>query len=229
MILAILQARMSSSRLPGKVLKTIVGKPVLALQLERLSRCKQIDKLIVATSIEASDEPIEKLCSKLKIECFRGDLADVLDRFYQLSNHQKAKHIVRLTGDCPLVDPRLVDQVINHHVNGKFDYTSNIYPRSYPDGLDVEIMTKATLDWLNKEATSQEDREHVTYFLEKRLLDDNLTNVAVGNVSQKRNLSSLRWTLDTPEDFELIERIYQALYKNNPTFTTNNILEYLKL
>jgi len=229
MILAILQARMSSSRLPGKVLKTIVGKPVLALQLERLSRCKQIDKLIVATSIEASDEPIEKLCSKLKIECFRGDLADVLNRFYQLSNHQKAKHIVRLTGDCPLVDPRLVDQVINHHVNGKFDYTSNIYPRSYPDGLDVEIMTKATLDWLNKEATSQEDREHVTYFLEKRLLDDNLTNVAVGNVNQKRDLSSLRWTLDTPEDFELIERIYQALYKNNPTFTTNNILEYLKL
>jgi len=229
MILAILQARMSSSRLPGKVLKTMVGKPVLALQLERLSQCKKIDKMIVATSIETSDEPIEALCRTLNIECFRGNLHDVLDRFYQLSNRYQADHIVRLTGDCPLADATVIDQVISHHVIGHFDYTSNIFPRTYPDGLDVEVMTKSTLDWLNEQASTQEDREHVTYFLEKRLLEHNLNDIKVGNVSQENDLSALRWTLDTSADFELIESIYQALYQNNPAFTTNNILEYLAL
>ena len=123
MIVAILQARMSSSRLPGKVLKPVVGKPILALQIERLRRCKTIDKLVLATSNQSSDDALEQLCHTLGIECFRGDLEDVLTRFRDAAKHHMAQHVVRLTGDCPLTDPTLIDQLINHHLLGGFDYT----------------------------------------------------------------------------------------------------------
>ncbi|SFC24053.1 cytidylyltransferase domain-containing protein [Pseudoalteromonas denitrificans] len=224
MILAIIQARMSSSRLPGKVLKPILGKPVLALQIERTLRSKKIDKLIIATSQEHSDTPIEVLCHKIGIECYRGDLNDVLKRFNDAAEHYKATHIVRLTGDCPLVDPELIDQVITHHINGNYEYTSNIYPRSFPDGLDIEVLSKETLTRINQTATSDEDREHVTYFIDK-----NTTQFFMGNIAQQDDHSLMRWTLDTQDDFDFISQVYAALYHKKPNFTTLNILDYLEL
>ena len=222
MIVAILQARMSSSRLPGKVLKKIVNKPVLALQLERLQRCKKIDKLVVATSIESSDEPVAKLCEDIGVECYRGNLNDVLKRFKDAADYYQASHVVRLTGDCPLADPELIDRVIALHLSDDYEFTSNIYPRSYPDGLDVEVMTKAVLDLMEEKATCQEDREHVTYYLEKRL-----EQFKLGNVSQSVDQSLLRWTLDNEQDLEFIQDVYQSLYPDNPNFTTQDILDYL--
>jgi len=141
MILAILQARTSSSRLPGKVLKPILGKPMLLLQIERVRRARKIDKLVVATSNDPSDDGIEALCKQHGIDCFRGSLNDVLDRFYRAALTYNPEHIVRLTGDCPLIDPELVDSIIDMHLEGNYDYTSNAIQMTFPDGLDVEILT----------------------------------------------------------------------------------------
>ena len=141
MILAILQARFSSSRLPGKVLKSILGKPMLLHQIERIQNSKRIDKLVVATSIEKSDNVIEEICLDNDIEVFRGSLDNVLDRFYQCAKLYNPEHIVRLTGDCPLVDWQAIDQTIQYHVKGKYDYVNNRSKPAFPDGLDVEVIT----------------------------------------------------------------------------------------
>lgn len=223
MIVAILQARMSSSRLPGKVLKPIVGKPVLELQIERLKRCQRLDKLVIATSIEASDDPLAQLCNDLDVECFRGDLDDVLKRFRDAANHYEAQHVVRLTGDCPLTDPSLIDQIIQHHLSGGFDYTSNIYPRSYPDGLDAEVLTIATLERLYLQAKQPDDREHVTSYIENHFDQFN-----IGNLAQEEDQSLLRWTLDTQQDFDFISFVFNSLYDTNPAFDSKDILELTK-
>ena len=220
MIVAILQARMSSSRLPGKVLKPVVGKPILALQIERLRRCKTIDKLVLATSNQSSDDALEQLCHTLGIECFRGDLEDVLTRFRDAAKHHMAQHVVRLTGDCPLTDPTLIDQLINHHLLGGFDYTSNIYPRSYPDGLDAEVFTFDTLERMYNEAQQPHEREHVTSYIESHFDD-----FQIGNLAQDIDQSALRWTLDTQDDFEFIQWVYESLYETNPNFASKDILE----
>jgi spore coat polysaccharide biosynthesis protein SpsF len=224
MILAIIQARMSSIRLPGKVLKPILGQPVLALQVARTLRSQKIDKLIIATSIEGSDDPIEALCSQIGIDCYRGNLNDVLHRFHCAATQYQASHIVRLTGDCPLVDPILLDEIISLHLQGNFDYTSNIYPRSFPDGLDVEVMTMKTLAYIEKKAITPADREHVTLYLDNHKSDFN-----IGNIAQKDDQSKLRWTLDNQADFDFIAKIYHALYQKNTQFSRQDILDYLAL
>ncbi len=224
MILAIIQARMSSNRLPGKVLKPILGQPVLALQVARTLRSQKIDKLIIATSIENSDNPIEALCSQIGIDCYRGNLNDVLQRFQRAATQYQASHIVRLTGDCPLVDPILLDEIISLHLQGNFDYTSNIYPRSFPDGLDAEVMTMKTLAYIEENAVTPADREHVTLYLDNHKSDFN-----IGNIAQKDDQSKLRWTLDNQADFDFIAKIYHALYKKNPQFSRQDILDYLAL
>ncbi|HWO75376.1 MAG TPA: glycosyltransferase family protein [Bacillus sp. (in: firmicutes)] len=223
MILAIIQARVSSSRLPGKVLKPILGLPLLLLQIERVKQSKHIDYLIVATSKEASDDPIEKLCLDHQIPCFRGELENVLDRFYHAAIPFSPEHIVRFTGDCPLSDPELIDDIIGFHLHGNFDYTSNTIEPTFPDGLDVEVFRFRCLKQAWKEAALPYQKEHVTPFIY-----EHPTRFKLGIYKNHKDLSHLRWTVDEAADFELVKKVYEALYPVNPNFTTEEILLFLE-
>ena len=224
MNLAILQARMSSSRLPGKVLKPILGRPMILLQIERIRDARRVDRLVVATSTDASDDVLVERCAADGVECERGSLDDVLDRFYQVALKFVPAHVIRLTGDCPLIDPDVLDAVIAFHIDGGFDYTSNALDEiTFPNGLDVEVMRFACLERTWKEARFPSEREHVTpYVYNHRGL------FHLGCYSGEPNLSNLRWTVDEPEDLEFVRRIYEALYPINPTFRTRDILALLK-
>lgn len=222
MIVGFLQARFSSSRLPGKVLKPILSKPMLALQIERVQRASSIDRLIVATSHLADDDPIEALSGSLGVKCFRGSLDDVLDRCYQAVKSESPDHIIRLTGDCPLCDPQLIDEVVEFHLSGEYDYSSNTIELSYPDGLDIEVCRFSALKMAQQEATLHSHREHVTQFILQQP-----KRFKLGNYRGEIDRSHLRWTVDEELDFELVTQIYQALYPTNPGFTTEDILAWL--
>ena len=219
MIVAILQARVSSSRLPGKVVKPILGRPVLSLQLERVQRSTAIDQIVVATSVERSDDTLEALCSRMAIPCFRGSLDDVLDRFYQAAIVYHPDHLVRLTGDCPLIDPIVIDQVIAFYLNVDCDYASNTLEPTFPDGLDVEIFRFSTLEQAWEEAKLPSQREHVTPFIY-----GHPERFRLGSFKGSLDRSDLRWTIDEAEDFELVRQIYEELYPQNPNFSTEDIL-----
>ena len=221
-MLAILQARCSSSRLPGKVLKPILGQAMIARHIERLRRSQRISQLLVATSTEPSDDPLAKLCSELKVSCFRGSLDDVLDRFYQAAKAFPSEHLLRLTGDCPLADPNVIDRCIEFHLAGGYDYTSNALQASFPDGLDVEVFRFKCLEDAWTEARLPSEREHVTPFIHCHP-----ARYRIGHYRQARDLSWLRWTVDREEDFQLVEAVYNALYPSNPAFTTADILALL--
>lgn len=223
MILAILQARVSSSRLPGKVLKPILGKPMLVHQIERVRRSAGIGKLVVATSTEASDNPLETLGREHGFEVFRGSLNDVLDRFYQVAAMHNPDQIIRLTGDCPLIDPALVEELIGFHAAGKYDYSSNSHEPTLPDGMDAEIFTFASLAEAWREAKLASQREHVTPFIEGQP-----ERYRIGNLKYGRDLSHLRWTVDEADDFEVVQAIFAELYPRNPGFGMADILEFLE-
>lgn len=221
-VVAVLQARVSSTRLPGKVLLPLLDKPMLARQIERTLRSKLIDKLIVATSQDAGDDAIADLCATIGVPVFRGSLSNVLDRFYNAVVDLRPKHVVRLTGDCPLADPEVIDGVINHHISGGYDYTSNVVEPTYPDGLDAEILTFQALDKVWHSATDSIDLEHVTHYICK-----NPKLFRIGSFKSSRNLSHWRWTVDESKDFQLVELVYKALYTNNPEFSMNDVDELL--
>lgn len=222
-VLMVLQARVSSTRLPSKVLKPILGKPMLAHQILRLKKVKLVDKIVVATSVQRDDDDIEKLCNKLKIECYRGKLDDVLDRYYQACLAYKPTHVVRVTGDCPLIDSDIIDQVIKLHLDNNYDYSSNCAPPTLPDGLDVEIFTFSALEkaWLTSKLPSE--REHVTLFIR-----NNPDLFSMQNFSYHNDLSTLRWTVDEAADFEFVTQIYEALYPKNKYFNLRDILTLLQ-
>jgi spore coat polysaccharide biosynthesis protein SpsF len=222
MILAILQARVSSSRLPGKVLKPLLGVPMLLRQIERLKKSRKIDRLLVATSAEPADDPIEKLCKENGIACYRGSLNDVLDRFYQATRRFDPEHVVRLTADCPLTDAKLIDEVIGFYLDGGFDYASNAIQATYPDGLDMEVFRSSCLEQAWREAALPSQREHVTPFIHQQ---PHLFKI--GHYKNSSDLSDLRWTVDEPKDFELVTMVYEALYPKNPDFSTQEILQLL--
>ena len=222
MAIAIIQARMSSSRLPGKVLKPICGRPMLDLHLERIKRAESIERIVIATSDGEDDDEIETLCDTLAIACFRGSLDDVLDRYFQAWRAFGGDPVVRLTGDCPLADPALIDQVVDLHIKGGFDYTSNIHPQLLPDGLDVEVMSGAALDKAWREAVLPSHREHVTFYF-----TENPELFKLGSLKGEEDHSELRWTVDYPEDFEMVRQIYEALYPSNARFGTDDILALL--
>ena len=222
MILAILQARFTSSRLPGKVLKPILSKPMLLHQIERIQNSKRIDKLVVATSTEKSDDGIEKMCLDNNIEVFRGSLDNVLDRLYQCAKPYNHKHVVRLTGDCPLADWQAIDQTIQCHIKGKYDYVNNRSKPAFPDGLDVEVITYSALKSACDNAVLPSEKEHVTLYVRHRK-----DKFKLGYFYSSKDLSHMRWTVDEPEDFNLVEKIYKNLYKNNPKFLMKDVLELL--
>lgn len=223
MILAILQARVSSTRLPGKVLKPILGKPMLLHQFERIKKSKLINKIVIATSDDMTDNPIEELCINNCIEYYRGNLHDVLDRFYHTAMQYKPQHIVRLTGDCPLMDPTIIDTVIETHLNGKYDYTTNTIKPSFPDGLDVEVFTYQCLVEAYKQASLPSQREHVTPYIY-----DKNNRYKLMNVKNTEDLNYLRWTVDEELDFQLVNKIFEELYCKNPEFSYHDILNLME-
>ena len=223
MILAILQARMSSSRLPNKVLLPILGRPMLARQIERVKRSMLIDRLLIATSAAAEDAAIERLCAEMRVDCYRGSLDDVLDRFYRAALPYKPAYVVRLTGDCPLADPELIDAVIRFCVDGGYDYVSNALQPTFPDGLDSEVLRFACLAEAWREARLPSEREHVTPFIY-----NNPGRFRIGSYTNEVDYSHLRWTVDETEDFSLVEKIYAALYPGNPRFSSAEILAFIE-
>jgi spore coat polysaccharide biosynthesis protein SpsF len=223
-VIAILQARMSSSRLPGKVLKPIMGRPMLGRHLDRLRRCKMIDPLMIATSVENSDDEVAAFCASEGIACYRGPLHDVLARYEGAAReNDPVDHIVRLTGDCPLADPEVIDAVIKTHLSGNFDYSANTIVPRYPNGLDTEIMTRAALRLMAAEASSAYDREHVTPFLYTRP-----TRFMLGSLENRLNQSHMRWTVDTQDDFRMVEAVYRELLPVNDRFVSSDIVALLE-
>ncbi len=222
MMLGIIQARTSSSRLPGKVLLPLLGKAMLSRQIERLKRARAIDRLIVATSEDATDDAVAMLAEGAGIGCWRGSLDDVLDRFAGAARANAAQHVVRLTGDCPLADPEVVDAVIATYHRSGADYASNVNPPTYPDGLDVEVMSRAALERAWVEAQRPSEREHVTLYIHQHPELFKLVNHPA-----PRDLSALRWTVDNEEDFSFVTEVYGALLPQKPNFGMNDILELL--
>ncbi len=223
-VLAIIQARMSSSRLPGKVLKPILGRPMIGHHLDRLQRCKSIDRIIVATSVEESDDPIARFCAAEGIGCYRGPLGDVLARFEGAAREfDPVAHVVRLTGDCPLADPEVIDEIVATHLASGNDYTCNVLQQTFPNGLDAEVMTRTALSEAAREATDPYDREHVTPFLYRRP-----DRYRLGNVKSPANHGNLRWTVDTEADFRMVDAVYRELLSPAGSFGYADILELLE-
>lgn len=222
-VLAILQARISSTRLPGKVLMPILGQPMLLRQIERLKRCVEIDRLLVATSTDPSDDPLALLCREHGIECARGSLSNVLERFVEAARPVSPDIVVRLTGDCPLADPVLIDAVIRRFLEHDDDYLSNCAPPTYPDGLDVEVMRFSCLEEAHREAVLPSHREHVTLFIRRQP-----ERYRLGNYADIVDRSHMRWTVDEAQDFKFVRKVYEALYPDRPDFTTEDIFALLE-
>jgi spore coat polysaccharide biosynthesis protein SpsF (cytidylyltransferase family) len=225
--LAILQARMSSTRLPNKVLKKVNNKELLAYECERILNAKQVDKLIIATSNNYTDNAIERFGRKNNLEVFRGDLDDVLSRYYACAKEYKKNNnianlnIVRITGDCPVIDPVVIDEVISSFRNQACDYASNTLLPTYPDGMDIEIFTFDALESAFFKATLKSDREHVTLYMK------NSDYLICFNHKAKNDFSHLRLTVDRQEDFELIKNILENLYVKNINFSYLDIISYM--
>jgi spore coat polysaccharide biosynthesis protein SpsF len=223
-IIAIVQARMGSTRLPGKVMMDLIGKPMLVHELSRISRAKQISSLVVATTISPLDDCIVDVCKKYGWEYFRGSEPDVLDRYYQCAKQSGADCVVRLTADCPLIEPVIIDTVVEEflHKFPDIDYVSNIIPkRTFPQGLDTEVMSFSALERSWIEDMDPALREHVTQYIIR-----NPDKFTVAGVMNDRDLSHLRWTVDTREDFQLVEEIYS--YFGNNRFSWIDILELME-
>lgn len=195
---------------------------MLARQIERVQRVNQIDRLIIATSHNSSDDPIEQLCFAIGVACFRGELNDVLDRFYQAAIAVCPEHILRLTGDCPLIDPELIDQLISFYLEANYDYASNTLEPTFPDGLDAEVFKFKCLQEAWQEAKLPSEREHVSLFIHQQPKRYHL-----GSFKSEIDRSHLRWTVDEPIDLELVTLIYEALYNKNPLFKTEDIVDFL--
>lgn len=202
---AVIQARMSSARLPGKVLKPLLGVPLIVFMTQRVQLASRIDRFVVATSTDSSDDPLVNVLANYGIECFRGNLNDVLDRFYQVATAVNATYVIRLTGDCPLVDADLIDKVAHEVQKDSIDYASNIEPPTYPNGLDVEAFTLAALTQAWHEAKLPSEREHVTPFLRKQP-----NRFRHANVTGMVDLSALRWTVDYLDDLEYVQSLLAA-------------------
>jgi spore coat polysaccharide biosynthesis protein SpsF len=195
---------------------------MLLRQIERLKRSNLLANIIVATSLAPDDDLLAAMCADNNIECFRGDLADVLDRYYRAAVKYKARHVARLTGDCPLTDPKVIDHVIEVYSQSHADYATNALEPTYPDGLDVEVFSFKALEKAWNEARLPSEREHVTPYIHKH---PELFNLKI--VKHTENLSALRWTVDNPEDFAFVKQVYEALYPVNPEFGTEDILNLM--
>ena len=203
----IIQARMESERFPGKVMKKVDGKkPSLFFTVSQLKNSKYINKIVIATSTKKSDDAIQKLSQEIGIECFRGSFEDVLDRYYICSKNFQFKNIIRITGDCPLIDPKIVDDFIKKFQTNNYDYIHNFDPRTFPDGMDIEIFTHIALKKAWKKAKLASEREHVTAYFR-----NNSDKFKIKNIKNRNNFSKYRITLDYKEDLKLIKNIIKGI------------------
>jgi len=224
MILAILQARMSSSRLPGKVLMPLAGAPMMVRQIERVARSRRIDRLVVATSANPGDDIIEKTARREGIDVHRGPLDDVLARFLGALSAYPAETVVRLTADCPFADPQVIDETIETFLESGAEYASNTPPtRTFPKGLDVEVMTAAALRKAGGLAASDEEREHVTWGIHQRP-----DRFRLAYHSQPAQEGEIRWTVDRPDDYAFTAAVYDALYPKDRAFTSDAIRAFVR-
>lgn len=221
-VTAIVQARMSSTRLPGKVLIELSGAPMLQRQLERVQRATLLSNVVVATSTDISDDPIAALCAELGINCYRGDLSDVLGRFIGALDAFPTDVVVRITADCPLISPRAIDSVIGAFLEADCDYLSNTLEPTFPDGVDIEVMSKQALREVSAISTDPLEREHVTLGIYRRP-----DHFSVRNYRGEQDLSDLRWTVDSPKDLEFVAWVFDSLFANNPHFEMADVLELL--
>lgn len=221
-VLAIVQARTSSRRLPGKVLQPILGRPMLSRQLERLQRCRKVDRLLVATSDDTSDDPLVEFCATDSVACFRGSLDDVLDRYYQAAKLFQPSHVVRLTGDCPLADPELIDRTIEFYLQGDYDFVSNAIEPTFPDGLDAAVFRFQVLEQAWQEARLPSEREHLTLFMR-----NHPERFKIGAYKGHPDRSYMRWTVDEPADLAFVSAIYQRLYPDKPDFSSDDVYRLL--
>ncbi|NIY83316.1 cytidylyltransferase domain-containing protein [Vibrio hepatarius] len=227
MNLVVLQARMSSSRLPGKVLKDICGETLLMHQIRRIKQSKYVDDILVATSVHESDDILEQHCIQNGVNVFRGSLDDVLDRYYNavlsIQEHREVVNVIRLTADCPFIDSQIIDLVLLNHLIYQNDYTSNTLEYTFPDGLDVEVFTATALRQMWEHASLPSEREHVTLFIKNRPSEFVVQNIAL----EKSSLEKERWTVDEPADFEFTKSVYEALYPKNEKFHMNEVVHLL--
>jgi spore coat polysaccharide biosynthesis protein SpsF len=205
-IVAIIQARMGSTRLPGKVLKDLGGETVLARVVARVRRSQEIGEVVIATTREPEDEAIVDECRRLSARVFRGEVHDVLDRYYQAAKEEKAEAIVRITSDCPLIEPEITDATIRAFLDSRPDYASNVLERTYPRGLDTEIMIWDALSRSWREAKQPHQREHVTPYIY-----ENAGRFTLLSVKGDIDYSSHRWTLDQPEDLAFLRAVYERM------------------
>ena len=210
-IILITQARTGSSRLPKKVLKKINGKTLLEIHLERLKKSKLISEIILATTKNKEDKIICEIGRKLSISCFCGSENDVLDRFYQSVKNKKPNWIVRVTSDCPLIDPFLIDEIIKFTITKNIDYCSNILIENYPDGQDIEIMSFNSLEIAWKEALLNSEREHVTPYIKKNSSFNGGSLFSSENYNLKKNYNNIRMTVDEQVDFDILKFVIDSL------------------
>ncbi len=221
MILCIVQARSSSTRLPGKVLKPLLGQPMILRELERLRRSARIDKIVLATSRDKSDTELARIVAESGVEVYCGSLDDVLDRYYQCARKYQPEHVVRITGDCPVIDWRIVDAVIDKHLTEGNDYTST--SEEYPDGLDTEVVRFSALEQAWEDARMASEREHVTLYIR-----NHAEKFKCEQKECEQKLNHLRWTVDESQDFELIRQVYEELYPIHADFTMQEILQLME-
>ncbi len=209
MTICVLQARTGSSRLPGKVIKPLAGIPMLAFQLKRIKEANEINQILIATTTNTADDAIVEIGRDYNVAVFQGSENDVLDRFYQalIPMTQPDDIIVRVTGDCPFLDPQILDQVIQYYKAGTFDYVSNVNPPTYPDGLDVEVFSFSSLVKAWQEAKLKSEREHVTPYIR-----NHPELFVLGNVENDKDISNIRLTVDEEADYELAQQLVMAIF-----------------
>jgi spore coat polysaccharide biosynthesis protein SpsF len=223
-VVVIVQARMGSTRLPGKVLMDLCGRPMLERQIERLRRATTPDAIVIATTTGRGDAPIVALATALGVPVYRGPEDDVLARYAGAAEAHRADVVVRVTADCPLIDPVVLDRCVRRLLDApELDYVSNALPRTYPRGLDVEALTRAALDAAHREASEGADREHVTRYVWRRP-----QRFRIAGVTDDADHSHLRWTVDAPEDLEVVRAVYAALYGADPEFGYADALRHAR-
>lgn len=223
-VVATIEARMNSTRLPGKVLKKICGRPMLQLMVERLRRCSTVDEIVIATADNPSCDQISELAAEIGVHCFRGSEEDVLARVLAAAESVNASVIVELTGDCPLIDPEVVDLIVSQYfIRGK-DYCANVLDRTYPAGMDTQVFSIEVLRKTASLTNDPDDREHVSLFIYNNPQIFTLTNVAS---DLPDDMSTWRLVVDTADDLVLVSKIYESLYPVNPAFGLADIKELL--
>ncbi|MFD2369384.1 cytidylyltransferase domain-containing protein [Brevibacillus sp. GCM10020057] len=219
----IIQARMGSTRLPGKVMKKLIDQTVLSHVVKRAQSFSDVNDVVIATTRKSEDDVIAEEAKRLGVPFYRGSENDVLSRYYEAAKEQRADVIVRITSDCPLIDPLVSSEILKIHLNSSVNYTSNTLERSYPRGLDTEVFSFAVLETANREAIEHHQREHVTPFVY-----ENTDRFSVRSITCEADYSHYRWTLDTQEDWELIEKIYQHLYQSDRLIKWKDCLDLMR-